>query len=590
RHPYGTCPGSKNTCHGCGRSGHFRLTCTNKQQNTGSKLCDQVVVKTNTVRVCMTQNDVGRSTPLAKVLFHLHGGSKVEMAVLPDTGATDSIVSDILMRRNGIVIDKTRTCRIIAANGSQMRYTGAVEFGAEWAGFVADVTAYVSPDTRDFILSWHDMITLGMIPETFTFDTLNQDPDLSSIEKWKNAIIFEYVDVFDSPSSFKPMSGPGRRKTHPFYNHKTCFHAYRDEAKKELDYMDALCVVVDADEPSEWVSPFLALPKPNGQGVRLVVEFRGIQNIKKVVDDILCYSETFQELVNIVLKVIERCRKHHPAHQYCKEWDRLSVEATGLLLLDSSRILIPSMAQRIMLDCQHLAHQRITRTKAQARRTVYWHCLMNEIVQMVNSCEKCQMYLSSQAKEPLVTTGQTNFPFQSSSTDLFEFGGAQFLVHVDSKKHHAANALSCFPLLDIQEEDQDGPVLSGFDSIHLATASVSEIAKGDVSYQAIISTFISGQSPKSLPWSHLSKLHLKQLKALSLDYDTDLLILQGHRIVVTTVARPTILQDLHIAHQGIRRTRALARSLYFWPGMNNEIKQIISSCATCQEHRPSQPA
>ncbi|XP_059085528.1 uncharacterized protein K02A2.6-like [Tigriopus californicus] len=172
---------------------------------------------------------------------------------------------------------------------------------------------------------------------------------------------------------------------------------------------------------------------------------------------------------------------------------------------------------------------------------------------------------------------------------------------IPGKKHHVADALSRFPLFDIQKEDQDEPVLSGFDSIHLATislnsapdsglASVSEIAKGDVNYQAIISTLLSGQSPKSLPQSHPSKLYSKQWEALSLDYSTDLLILQGHRIVVPTAARPTILQDLHRAHQGIRRTRALARSLYFWPGMNNEIEQIISSCATCQEHRPSQPA
>ncbi|XP_059086973.1 uncharacterized protein K02A2.6-like [Tigriopus californicus] len=177
-----------------------------------------------------------------------------------------------------------------------------------------------------------------------------------------------------------------------------------------------------------------------------------------------------------------------------------------------------------------------------------------------------------------------------------------YVQWIPGKKHHVADALSSFPLFDIQEEDQqDGLALSGFDSIHLATislnsapdsalASVSEIAKGDVNYQAIISTLLSGQSPNSLPQSHPSKMYSKQWKALSLTYDTNLLILQGHRIVVPPAARPNILQDLHRAHWGIRRTRALARSLSFWPGMNNDIEQIISSCATCQEHLPSQQA
>ena len=33
----------------------------------------------------------------------------------------------------------------------------------------------------------------------------------------------------------------------------------------------------------------------------------------------------------------------------------------------------------------------------------------------------------------------------------------------------------------------------------------------------------------------------------------------------------------------------MARCLYFWPGMLNDVKQLVESCITCRRYRPSQP-
>ncbi|TRY70295.1 hypothetical protein TCAL_13676, partial [Tigriopus californicus] len=62
-----------------------------------------------------------------------------------------------------------------------------------------------------------------------------------------------------------------------------------------------------------------------------------------------------------------------------------------------------------------------------------------------------------------------------------------------------------------------------------------------------------------------------------------------HHIVLPPASRPSILRGLHASHQGIRCTCVWAPHFYFWPGMNNGIDQVVSSCSACQEHRLSQP-
>ncbi|XP_059092469.1 uncharacterized protein K02A2.6-like [Tigriopus californicus] len=182
---------------------------------------------------------------------------------------------------------------------------------------------------------------------------------------------------------------------------------------------------------------------------------------------------------------------------------------------------------------------------------------------------------------------------------LMKTAGYTFTIQwIPGKNHRIADTLSRYPLFDDNSQDDDPP--STFDNSILLSAvqmesgsdlalhSIALNAKNDVNYQAVIATLLSGKSPKHLPQSHPAKLFTKQWDSLSLDHDNGLLILQGRRIILPIQSRATILHDLHQSHQGIRRTRALARSLYFWPGMNNDIEQVISACAQCQEFRPSQ--
>ncbi|XP_026569112.1 uncharacterized protein K02A2.6-like, partial [Pseudonaja textilis] len=66
-------------------------------------------------------------------------------------------------------------------------------------------------------------------------------------------------------------------------------------------------------------------------------------------------------------------------------------------------------------------------------------------------------------------------------------------------------------------------------------------------------------------------------------------ILWGDQVVVPTKLQKRVLQMLHDGHPGIVRTKALARSYAWWPGMDKQIETWVASCNRCQENHSAPP-
>ena len=64
-------------------------------------------------------------------------------------------------------------------------------------------------------------------------------------------------------------------------------------------------------------------------------------------------------------------------------------------------------------------------------------------------------------------------------------------------------------------------------------------------------------------------------------------LMWGHRIVVPQKARTEVLAELHAAHPGMRRMKALARGYVWWPGVDSDIEDVVRRCQPCQESRPA---
>ena len=99
--------------------------------------------------------------------------------------------------------------------------------------------------------------------------------------------------------------------------------------------------------------------------------------------------------------------------------EHLSVDSG--LVMKGHRIVVPQSLRRGILENLHSSHQGLTRTKARARE------------ELIHSCPQCRLHAASQPKEPLLVTAdrRPDRPFESTSSDLFQCQGWQFLVYTD---------------------------------------------------------------------------------------------------------------------------------------------------------------
>ena len=66
-------------------------------------------------------------------------------------------------------------------------------------------------------------------------------------------------------------------------------------------------------------------------------------------------------------------------------------------------------------------------------------------------------------------------------------------------------------------------------------------------------------------------------------------ILWGARVVIPPGFREQLLNDLHLEHQGITRTKAFPRSYLWWPKLDSDIESLISSRLVCKAVQPELP-
>ncbi|XP_059223944.1 uncharacterized protein K02A2.6-like [Stomoxys calcitrans] len=71
-----------------------------------------------------------------------------------------------------------------------------------------------------------------------------------------------------------------------------------------------------------------------------------------------------------------------------------------------------------------------------------------------------------------------------------------------------------------------------------------------------------------------------KLNELHVEYEC---VLWGHRVVIPNKVQSHVLNLLHRSHLGIVKTKGLARSYVWWPGIDKEIERLLGSCKFCQE-------
>ena len=77
----------------------------------------------------------------------------------------------------------------------------------------------------------------------------------------------------------------------------------------------------------------------------------------------------------------------------------------------------------------------------------------------------------------------------------------------------------------------------------------------------------------------------------------DQIIMRNDKVLIPQVLKKLLLELAHENHQGMTRTKQLLRMIYWWPGMDKQVEDLIKACLVCQfndksvkqTHAPLQP-
>ena len=134
------------------------------------------------------------------------------------------------------------------------------------------------------------------------------------------------------------------------------------------------------------------------------------------------------------------------------------------------------------------------------------------------------------------------------------------------------------------EEDSDGSAASPMQDVILER--VREASRTDETYQKVSEVVMNGFPEHKADLPSLVRPYWCVRERLSID---DGLLVCGARLVIPLSLRREVLERLHDSHQGIDRTKRRARQTVYWPNIDQEITNLVSSCRACHERLPSLP-
>ena len=291
------CPALKATCNACHMIGHFSRVCQSSKKKIAKvrelpcpDVSDDSVSDEHVFVVGPHQHD--------KNVTALISGVAIDMMI--DSGASVNVIDSSAFRKlaqTGVTLHKSNIRLFTYGSTSPLAIRGS---------FVASITANKRRKTAKFIVV-HDeragsllgsetAIDLGLLqigPEITEIRTLSYttDPVTQILAKYDKAFqgvgkLRDFSMQIHVDPSVTPIAQPPRRI--PFQ-----IRAKVDDKIRELEQLD---IIERVEGPTPWVSPLVAVPKPNGE-VRVCVDMRQAnQAILRERHPIPTVEETLQEI------------------------------------------------------------------------------------------------------------------------------------------------------------------------------------------------------------------------------------------------------------------------------------------------------
>ncbi|CAG2188483.1 unnamed protein product [Mytilus edulis] len=414
------------TCYSCGREGHIR---TDPSCPARGKKCRKCKIVGHFDKVCKTK-DKSKHGKIRQVVEQPQNNTDDEEYVFSMIGVNqinsvcDNIVVNIGNVNLKMIIDSGASCNIMGINlwnylkdnhvkcVSSKSTKSLFAYGSEEPLKIAGIfTATVQCNNRT-LNDIEFVVIEGKGQALLSRNTAEQLGVLQLVHSVSEpgTIKDKYPECFTGVGKLKsfqlqipidpdvePIIQPMRRV--PFN--------LRDKLGKKLDELLDLDIIEHVNEPSQWVSPVVVVPKRSAQeSTPVAMTTREIERA----------SENDPEL-----KAVRECLVHSQWHRIeFKEYLPIRSElcAIGQLVLRGTRIVIPISLREQVLQLAHEGHPGIVVMKTRLRSKVWWPGIDKSIEKFCRSCYGCQLVSQPSKPEPLKRTELPSAPWQHLAADL----------------------------------------------------------------------------------------------------------------------------------------------------------------------------
>ncbi|CAG2207858.1 unnamed protein product [Mytilus edulis] len=411
---------SKATCYSCGREGHIR---TDPSCPARGKKCRKCKIVGHFDKVCKTK-DKSKHGKIRQVVEQPQNNTDDEEYVFSMIGVNqiNSVCENIVVNIGNVnlkmIIDSGASCNIMGINlwnylkdnrvkcVSSKSTKSLFAYGSEEPLKIAGIfTATVQCNNRT-LKDIEFVVIEGKGQALLSRNTAEQLGVLQLVHSVSEpgTIKDKYPECFTGVGKLKsfqlqipidpdvePVIQPMRRV--PFN--------LRDKLGKKLDELLDLDIIEHVNEPSQWVSPVVVVPKRSAQESTPVA---------------MTTRENDPEL-----KAVRECLVHSQWHRIeFKEYLPIRSElcAIGQLVLRGTRIVIPISLREQVLQLAHEGHPGIVVMKTRLRSKVWWPGIDKSIEKFCRSCYGCQLVSQPSKPEPLKRTELPSAPWQHLAADL----------------------------------------------------------------------------------------------------------------------------------------------------------------------------
>ena len=151
--------------------------------------------------------------------------------------------------------------------------------------------------------------------------------------------------------------------------------------------------------------------------------------------------------------------------------------------------------------------------------------------------------------------------------------------------HANADCLSRLPLSTTTSSSSSASIfmIRQIEALPVTDVELRSATRSDVILSKVLRYTKSGW-PASVP--DTLKPYFYRKNELTLEEDC---ILWGARVVVPKKLQERVLNELHVSHLGIAKSKALARCHVWWPKIDSEIESLVRSCRHCQANQATPP-